>query len=337
MTAKLRVGILSFAHLHADAYISNLRANSRVEFIGFSDDDVARGERVARQYNATYFSTHEGLIEAQPDAVVVCSENSRHRPLAVMAADAGINILCEKPLATSVSDAHMIVEACQLAGVVLMTAFPMRFNAPALEVKQAIGQGRVGQVIACSATNQGECPYYHRSWFVDPLLAGGGAMSDHIVHAADLLRWYLGSEVHSVYAQSNHILYAQEAPQVETGGLVSLEFANGTFATIDCSWSKPPYYPTWGGLTMSIIGDAGVVNFNAFKQALTVYSAKTKQPRWDFWGSDADQGMINEFISAVLENRVPAVTGIDGLKAVEIVDAAYRSSASGKPQEITTG
>ncbi|KXK24380.1 MAG: putative oxidoreductase [Chloroflexi bacterium OLB15] len=337
MAVKLRVGILSFAHLHADAYISNLRGNPLVELIGFSDEDAERGQRVSHHYEARYFPTHEALIESRPDAVVVCSENSRHAPLVVMAAEAGIHVLCEKPLATTVADAYLMTEACQRAGVVLMTAFPMRFNAPAIDVKWAIEQGKLGEIIACAATNQGECPYYHRSWFVDPLLAGGGAMADHIVHAADLLRWYLGSEARRVYAQANHILYAQEAPLVETGGLVSLEFANGVFATIDCSWSKPPYYPTWGGLTMSLVGDEGVANFNAFKQMLTVFNAQTKRPRWDFWGSDADQGMINEFINAILENRSPAVTGVDGLRAVEIVEAAFRSVKSGKPEEILVG
>ncbi|MBE2184610.1 MAG: Gfo/Idh/MocA family oxidoreductase [Anaerolineae bacterium] len=337
MSAKLRVGILSFAHLHADGYINNLRMNPLVEFIGFSDDDSARGVEVAHKYGARYFSSHEALIEDRPDAVVVCSENSRHLPLVVMAAHAGIHILCEKPLATTVEDARTMVDICQRAGVVLMTAFPMRFNAPAIEVKRALTDGRVGQIIACTATNQGECPYYHRSWFVDPLLAGGGAMADHIVHAADLLRWYLGSEVTRVYAQSNHILYAREAPEVETGGLVSLDFANGVFATIDCSWSKPPYYPTWGGLMMDVIGGAGVVNLNAFKQMLTVYTASTGRPRWDFWGSDADQWMINEFIAAIIEQRNPTVTGIDGLKAVEIVAAAYRSVASGQPEYVAAG
>lgn len=88
---------------------------------------------------------------------------------------------------------------------------------------------------------------------------------------------------------------------------------------------------------MSLVGDAGVVNFNAFKQMLTVFNAQTKRPRWDFWGSDADQGMINEFINAILENRSPAVTGVDGLRAVEIVEAAFRSVKSGKPEEILVG
>jgi predicted dehydrogenase len=79
---------------------------------------------------------------------------------------------------------------------------------------------------------------------VDKELAGGGALTDHIVHLADIMRWYLRSEVIEVYAQSNQIMHAAEV-DVETGGLVMLTFANGVFASIDCSWNKPNYYPTW--------------------------------------------------------------------------------------------
>jgi predicted dehydrogenase len=115
-----------------------------------------------------------------------------------------------------------------------MTAFPMRFSTPLLEVKARLDAGDLGQVYCFNATNQGEAPLHLRPWFVDRELAGGGALTDHIVHLADVMRWYLGSEVTEVYAQSNRILYAAEV-QVETGGLVMLTFANGVFASIDCS------------------------------------------------------------------------------------------------------
>ena len=91
-----------------------------------------------------------------------------------------------------------------------MTAFPMRFSAPLLEVKSRLDAGDFGQVYAFNATNQGELPTKHRLWFADPELAGGGAIMDHTVHLVDIMRWYLGSEVSQVYAQSNKIFHAQE-------------------------------------------------------------------------------------------------------------------------------
>lgn len=326
----MRIGIMSYAHLHADAYIENVRAIPGVELVGLADENLDRGAQAAGAFGIQVFTTYADLLAQDLDGVIICSENANHRPLVELAATAGVHVLCEKPLATTVEDAQAIVAACQKAGVLLMTAFPMRFSTPMLEVKKMLDADGLGQVYAINGTNQGECPKHLRAWFVDKKLAGGGALMDHIVHLADLLRWTLKSEVVEVYAQSNDILYAGET-EVETGGLVMLTFANGVIATIDCSWSKPPYYPTWGGLAMDLIGEKGLVTVNAFKQNLTVYNHDRKRPYWAYWGSDANQAMIDEFVAAIQEQRTPRVTGEDGLRAVEIVAAAYRSVESGMP------
>ncbi|MFC1960542.1 Gfo/Idh/MocA family protein, partial [Chloroflexota bacterium] len=170
--------------------------------------------------------------------------------------------------------------------------------------------------------------------FVDKSLAGGGSVMDHTVHLADLMRWFFGCEVTEVYAQTNAILYSEQNTDVETGGLVMLTFANGTFASIDCSWSRPLYYPVWGNVKMEIVGANGLAKLDAFKQALTVYSHSVGRPTHAYWGSDADQGMVDEFVAAIQENRAPAITGYDGYKAVEIALAAYQSAASGEPVKL---
>ena len=326
----MKIGILSFAHLHAEAYIQNLRAVPGVDLIGLADEDPVRGERFARQFGANFFPTYEALLAARPDGVLVCSENSKHRPLVELAAAAGVNVLCEKPLATSVADAQAVIAACERSGVSLMTAFPMRFSVPLMEVKARLDAGELGEVMAWKGSNQGELPKKHRNWFVDKDLAGGGALTDHIVHLVDVMRWYLNSEVVEVYAVANRIFHAEEV-DVETGGMVMLTFQNGVFASIDCSWSRPPYWPSWGGLSFELITDRGAVLVDAFLQNLTVYSHAVQRPTWAYWGSDANQAMVNEFIAALREQRQPKVTGLDGLRAVEVVAAAYRSVETGQP------
>jgi len=329
----MKIGILSFAHHHAEAYIQNLPLIPGVEIIGLADDDRQRGERMAWQFKARLFDSYEALLAARPDGVVICSENNTHRPLVEMAAGAKVHVLSEKPLATTLNDARAIVEACNRAGVKLMTAFPMRFSTPLLEVKARLDAGDLGQVYCFNATNQGQMPRKHRDWFVDKELAGGGAVMDHTVHLADLMRWYLGSEIVEVYAQTNHIFHADEV-DVETGGLLMLTFANGVFATIDCSWNKPPYYPTWGGLTFELVTERGAVMVDAFKQNLTVYRHDLQRPAWAYWGSDANQAMLAEFVAALREDRPPRVTGMDGYRAVEATLAAYESAKSGQPVRL---
>lgn len=328
-----KIGILSFAHLHAEGYIQNLRDIPGVELIGLADDDRQRGEQFARHFNARLFDSTEALLAERPDGVIVCSENNKHRPLVALAASAGVHVLSEKPLATTLADAQAMLDACDRAGVKLMTAFPMRFSTPLVEVKARLDAGDLGQVYCFNATNQGELPKRHRAWFVDKEAAGGGAVMDHTVHLADILRWYLNSEVVEVYAQTNQILYADEV-EVETGGLIMLTFANGVFATIDCSWSKPPYYPTWGGLTFEMVTERGALLVDAFKQNLTIYRHDLQRPVWGFWGSDPNQAMLADFVAAIRDDRPPFVTGLDGYRAVEIALAAYQSAATGQPVRL---
>ena len=329
----MNIGMLSAAHLHVEAYIPLLQTLPDVEVIGLADEDYARGETVAKQFNLRMFNSYAALLEERPDAVVVCSENSRHRALVKLAAEAGAHVLCEKPLATSSEDAQAAIAACERAGVKLMTAFPMRFSAPLVDVKARLDAGTLGHVYCFNAVNQGQLPAHLRSWFVDPALAGGGALTDHVVHLADVFRWYLGCEIVEVYAQANRILHADEVA-VETGGQVMLTFNNGVFATIDCSWSRPLYYPTWGGLSFDMVTDRGVVEVDAFAQNLTVYSDATQRPVWTSWGSDANRGMLEDFVAAVRDDRPPSVSGNDGLRAVEAVMAAYESVRTGQPVRL---
>ncbi|MCA9925491.1 MAG: Gfo/Idh/MocA family oxidoreductase [Anaerolineales bacterium] len=326
----MKIGIMSLAHHHVEAYIGNLRAIPGVEMIGIADDDLERGQKFAGQFDTYLFPSYKALLAEKPNGVLICSENVNHRPLVEMAAQAGAHVLCEKPLATTREDAQAIVDICRDAGVILMTAFPMRFSAPLQQLKARLDAGDLGQIYCLNTTNQGEMPIAHRAWFVDKALAGGGAMMDHIVHLADIFNWFFGRDIASVYAQSNRILHA-DTVDVETGGLVMLQYANGLFMTIDSSWSKPLNYPTWGGLTMELVSERGLTVVDAFSQNLNMYQQNPPGHHWAYWGSDMNQAMIAEFVAAIREGRETAVTGEDGLFALEVVLAAYESAALGDP------
>ncbi len=335
LSGPVRLGILSAAHLHADVYLDILAALPGVELVGLWDDDAARGRAAAASHGIAFVATEAALLD-RVEGVIIASVNSEHRRLVELAAAAGAHVLCEKPLATRVEDARTMVAACAAAGVRLMTAFPMRFSPVIRALGDSLRTGALGEIVCLEGVNTGEMPDIHRAWFVDPVLAGGGAVMDHVVHLADLARWLLGSEVVEVYAVANRILQERFDP-VETGGLVSLRFANGAFATIDCSWSKPRSYPTWGGLSIEVVGTKGVVTADAFRQHLVLYGTREAGISWPFWGSDPNVGMLIEFVAAIREDREPAVTGLDGLRAVEIVEAAYRSIATGQPVALRPG
>lgn len=327
---KLRVGIMSFAHLHAEGYIQNLRSMPDIEYVGFADHDTERLKQYGEQFKSPTYDSYKALLADNLDAVIICSENNKHRELVEMAAEAGVHILCEKPIATNEADGQAIIDACKTAGVKLMIALPMRFSATAQQLQQSLANGDLGALYCANTTNQGENPDYHRAWFSDKDLAGGGAVMDHTVHVVDLLRWYMDAEPIEVYAEVDNLFYRDKV-DVDTAGLLMITFDNGVFMSLDTSWSRPSFYPTWGNVKMDLIAEGGVLKTDYFTQKLTVYEGKEQRPLWHFWGSDPNQGMIEEFFASIREEREPMITGEDGLAALKVVLAAYES---GRTHEV---
>jgi predicted dehydrogenase len=319
--------MLGVAHLHADAYVGNLRA-AGAHVVGVHDHDSTR----ARSWGARYAVDAQedlGALLAGVDAVVVCSETAHHAALVEQAAAAGCAVLCEKPLGVGAEDSARIVAACAAAGVPLMTAFPVRFHPAVVQLQALVRSGDLGGVRALAGTNQSVMPLRERAWFADPALAGGGAMMDHIVHLADVFCWLLGAAPERVYAVGNRIVHSDVVP-VETSGVVMLDFPGGVFASVDCSWNRPLDYPTWGGIGLSVVGDRGTVEVDPMRQRLTRFGGGDTFG-WIPWGVDINQLMIEEFLAAVRERREPAVTGREGLVATTVALAALESAAAGTP------
>ncbi len=331
-TPKTKVAVLSFAHGHATGYMRNLAGREDVELVA-SDPEwpraaerASRGPDHAKQLGVRYLDGYEEVFGWGPDAVVVCSENTRHRELVERAAAAGTHVLCEKPMATTVPDAEAMLAATQVAGVHLMVAFPVRFS-PAFETLRAkIRSGELGTVQSIVGTNNGMLPL-DRAWFVDPELSGGGSLVDHVVHCADMIDCLLHEQAVSVYAVTNRILYADTGAPVETGGLVTVTYASGTIATIDCSWSQPRTAATWGGLSLEVVGTNGSVKIAPFGTHVGGYGADGAI--WLPYGPDFDALMIDDFLTAIRTDRRPQPDGGVGVRTTAIMAAAQRSAQTG--------
>jgi predicted dehydrogenase len=330
----MRIGIMSFAHLHAEAYINNLRNIPDVELVGFSETNAERGSYFAKQFNARWFPSHEALLAEQLDGAVACSENANHRALVELAANAGAHILCEKPIEVTLADAEAMRDVCAANNVHFMTAFPSRFTPSAQAVKAILMRGDLGSIYGVNGINHSEIPREHRAWFAQKALAGGGAVMDHTVHLVDLLRWFFGCEVVEVYAEIDNLFYPGEV-DVDTAGIVLLTLANGVIASIDCSWSRPTFYSRWGHLKFDIVGENGFTVVDALAQYHTVYSkALPRNPSWVNWGSDSNQALINEFAASIREQRPPSVTWKDGYEALRVALACYDSAQQGQPVKL---
>jgi len=335
---KTRIAILSFAHTHALSYARILADRPDVETIATDPEGAAaadfgpRGAELARALRIPYVNSYDEAFAWGPDAVIVTAENSRHRELVERAASAGADILCEKPLATTLEDARAMLAAVERARVGLMLAYPVRFSATFAEARDRVRAGELGQIIGIRGTNNGKVPLADRAWFTDQELAGGGALVDHVVHCADLIDDLLNAQASTVYAVANRILHSDRGIDVETGGLVTLRYPSGVVATIDCSWSYPDAASTWGGLTLQLIGTHGTITIAPFAQHLAGYDARGAV--FTPVGDDIDASMIDAFLSDRHHGRALRPDGAVGYRTLQIVDAARRSVVSGMPVQV---
>ncbi len=338
MTRKsgtLKIGIFSFAHMHAASYAQALQASPDTELVGIADPDPARGQAMAAQFGTTYFSSETALLDQELNGAVITSENVQHRRLVEAAAGAGVKaILCEKPLAATTEDARAMVAACAVAGASLATAFPCRYSPAFQRLREQVQSGAIGEVLAIRGTNHGKMP---GGWFVDTSLSGGGAVIDHTVHVADLNRLLLGQEAAEVYAEIGHGFYHQAW---EDTGFLSIGYTGGVFATLDTSWSRPPSFPTWGDVTLQVVGTEGVLDLDMFAQNLIHYEGQAggSGAAWDHWGSGTDAGLVADFLRLAAGQAAPDLaTGEDGLRALAVAEAAYKSAALGEPVAVALG
>ena len=324
----IKMGIISFAHLHAFSYADCLKRNPNIEFTAFFDEDGKRASEMSAKFDVPACSTLEGLFGKEIHAAIVTSVNCEHISHVKACADRGVHVLCEKPIATTMAQADEMVRHCKSKGVELQTAFPCRYFSAARAMKRAVAAGSIGRVIAASCTNRGKNP---GGWFVDKAMSGGGAVIDHTVHVVDLLRWILDDEVRSVYAEVGALFSESET---EDAGLLSMEFKSGVFATLDTSWSRPAKaYPFWGDVDIRLVGTDGAIDFSGFNQKIELYCER-HGAEWSYFGDDIDYWMIDDFASAIEKKQPVAISGYDGAKALEVALAAYRSAESGKTVKL---
>ncbi|MEM2179102.1 MAG: Gfo/Idh/MocA family oxidoreductase [Candidatus Methanomethylicaceae archaeon] len=332
---KVKIGIVSFAHPHAESYANALKQIENVELCGIFDDDKSRGGAKASYYKTKFYSNFDEMLKKEePDAVIITSENVKHSEQAIIAMKEGVNVLCEKPIATTLEDADKIVSIVNKSKVTFQTCYVMRYHRVALTIKELLESGKIGNISLIVGTNKLNIDrILIEPWFTNPELSGGGAIMDHTVHLADLMRWFLKEEARYVYTKVGDNVFSQL--KVEDNFFTIIEF-DKAIGSIDGSWCMPSAYPTWGDVTMTIYGDEGVIFMDAFKQNITLISSEGKNNiiKWHYYGCNADLEMIKDFIECIITSRKPRATVIDGRQGVEITIASYLSMKNNKPIKL---
>ena len=330
---KVNIAATSFGHFHGYSYARAVKELPNANLVAVSDDDAGRAKEAGQRYGVPHFlDYHDVLRRDDVDAVIITSENTKHAQMAIDAAEAGKDILCEKPMATTLADADRMMNAAQKAGITFQMCFVMRYHAVSRLIKDIVDSGQIGRIVALTGTNHLKyLEQLYTGFFIKPELSGGGSVMDHTVHLSDMMRWNTKSEARRVYTTIGKNVHP-DLP-VEDNALTLIDFRNGAVGSIDGSWSRPAGWYMWGDMTLELIGADGHAVLDAFRQVVYVTQADAPNNRlqWNYWGCDADKDMVQSFVESILKDKKPTATAFDGRQGTEITVAAYESAKTGEP------
>lgn len=291
------------------------------------DVDPARRKEVADRWNLGQLESFEAAL-VWADIVDVCVPTPLHLDLGLKVIAAGKALLMEKPLAGNVADSAKLLEAAQRANVPLMPAHVVRFFPEFRRGHDVVVAGGVGKPAAARTRRGGGMPKGAGLWFADHSQSGG-VLLDLAIHDFDWLRWTLG-EVKSLYARS---------VGVQKGGgpdyaLTTLQFDSGAVAHSEATWMDPSGFRT----AFEVCGDGGMIEFDSRLTPIlrthranedgSLLSSANEGP-FDP-GDDPYFRELSGFVDAVRNGTPPPISGLDGLLAVAIAEAALESARTGK-------
>lgn len=346
MTAKVRVGLVGCGRIAA-THATALDTLEEAEFIACCDRDIERAAHMASEHNVPHVFGNaaelfrSGLI----DAALVCTPHPAHEAVVVAAAQAGIHVLCEKPIATSLAEADRMIEAADKAGIKFGVIFQRRFWPSSQRIRKAIDDGKLGNLTLCECIVRIWRPreYFESDpWRGKWATEGGGVLMNQAVHSVDHFQWFMGPAVEVVgrHATLRHGAYID----VEDTAAAIVTFANGAIGVIEAASTVKPN----AGFRVSIHGDNGATVSSwenpegaiGFHDTWTIPGEEALRDRWEIEDKDKPGFplyhvlQIQEFLQAVQADRQPAVTGRDARKSLEIILAIYESSRTGLPVKL---
>jgi predicted dehydrogenase len=327
----LKIGIVGggfMGRTHAAAW-----AKLPIEIVGICSADEKRAKKLATEYGAQSFATLDTLLE-QVDVVDICTPTHLHYDMVLQAAAAGKQIVCEKPLARTVSQAREMIRVCEQANVHLLVAHVLRFSPEYVEAKAVVERGDIGRVAVQRFTRCSALPNWASDNWLMNMEKSGGMLLDLMIHDYDYARWVAG-DVESVYAKS---LQGQYPDATEDYALVMLKHTNGAISNVEGGWA---YAPGMFRTAFEIAGDAGLIELPADSSTpLGIYMKKKNIVAEDALvptsplAEDPYFTQLKHFHDVLTNNISPRVTAEDGLAAVQIGLAAIESVRTGRQIQI---
>ncbi len=292
---------------------NHVRVFSELEeasLIAIADRDSTRAKPLAKKFNATYYNQTEDLLKNKDiDAVTICTPTTTHADLALEVISAGKHLLIEKPMTDTVQQAQRLIDAAKKSKVLLMVGFVERFNPSVSTAVELIDQAKIGELVLGSARRLGP--------FVPGRVADIGIIKDMAIHDIDIARFLVKQDATSVYAIAGKLYH-----KYEDHANIVIRFDDKPTFFIECNWLTP--YKLRG---LNITGSEGVISLDYISQEVKIGTSQWEQKSTAPWDEPLKRE-LSHFVKSVLENKAPLTSGIDGLEALRIAEAALESARS---------
>ena len=322
-------GLIGTGRIAEERVLPGINAFSGNTLVGVVSRDAGRAADFAKRFGAQRPYTSFDELLANPDVTVVAihTPNAQHAEQAIAAARAGKHVFCDKPMATTVEDAKRMIDACDKAGVKLGINFHNRFMPGFIDAKRIIDSGEIGeaQLVQIEASPGAKGGSRANTWRTEAELAGLGTTMSIGVHIFDILRYLLSSEIETVSS-----FFDTPRNVMETANLSTFRFANGVMAQVSIHEITPFPHNDFViyGSKGRIIGRGLTRSRAGGEMHVTTSDGKTRVKEYP--AINAHEACVIDFSKAILEDRAPGATGLDGLRSVELTVAMAESAWGGK-------
>ena len=344
----IKIGILGCGKIAQVRHIPEYAANPNCVLKGFYNPTKSRAEDMAGQYGGVVYDSAEELLrDPEIDAVSVCAANYAHAELTIQAMKAGKHVLCEKPMAVTLSDYEEMVRVSKETGKLLMIAQNQRLTRAHRLAKQLIADGEIGKVLTFrTAFGHGGPETWaikpgKDTWFFDKTKAAMGAMADLGIHKTDLIQFLLDAKVVRTTAKLTTLDKRGadgELIGVDDNAICIYEMANGVIGTMTASWT---YYAAEDNSTV-LYGTKGEMRiYDDPAHSIVVKRIGGEVKTYDVEqiqtnDNQTKSGVIDLWVDCLVNHREPEISGEAVLSAMRAVFASMESSETGIAVDIPT-
>lgn len=286
----------------------NFKEIDETELLAVCDINPERAKAVAEQFDVDAYTDSRKLLKRRDiEAVAICTWSTKLAFEALRALKAGKHVLLEKPMARTTREAKKILELARTKERILMVGFLMRFIPGVQRIREAVNKQEIGSIVCATARRVSQWP---------ERIGDVGVIKDLAIHDIDIMRNLFAEDPVAVYAKAGSLKHRK----FEDYAQIMLAFNEGKTAFIEANWLTP-----YKIRRLIVTGSEAIMTVDYLTQEVTIETAgQTLTPRYDW--AEPLKLELQHFSNCVLRNKQPTITGKDGLKALQIAEAALKSA-----------